>query len=176
MGLMPSHLLHRLQSRGEYECLCVTPAGLRTKGSSRSPGLCHLQRPSGPASASCPRTTVCPEALVPLCKFFMEVVAHVCAQQTSLQAVSCLTLAVWNQSFQESSFSSHLSEVSSVGFFKETLKFSIYLHMQKKETMLQNLERQRDGETKSRCQKLLPRWQLGFGAKSKIVGSSARSW
>lgn len=138
--------------------------------------LPHAQRAFRPGSASCPTTTVWPEAFVPLRKFFMEVVARVCAQQTSLQAVSCLGLAVWNQSFQESSFTPHLSEVSSVGFFKETLKFSIYLHMQKKETMLRNLERQRDGETKGRCQKLLPRWQLGLGAKSKIVGSSARSW
>lgn len=129
------------------------------------PGLCVLPQDHCLARGPCP-----------LCKFFMEVVARVCAQQTSLQAASCLGLAVWNQSFQKSSFSPHLSEVSSVGFFKETLKFSIYLHMQKKEPMLQNLERQRDRETKGRCQKLLPRWQLGLGAKSKIVGSSARSW
>lgn len=140
MGWRRSHLPHRLQSPGEYSCLYVTQSSPgRTEGSSRNLCLCLLcQRASDSGSESCtPGTSVCPKALEPCCQF-LRVVAHVSAQQTHLQAVllgigylqglfpGVHNFIIWW------SFSLHLSEVSSAGFCKETLKFSIYLNMQKK--------------------------------------------
>lgn len=58
-----------------------------------------------------------------------------------------------------------ISEVSSVGFFKEMLKFSVYLDM-RKEATFQNLERQR-GRASVCCRNCYHDGDEALGPKAK---------
>lgn len=148
MGLRPSHLLRHLQSRGEYECLCVTRAGLAghrappetlafatgTEGlqaQALSPAPQDQCLPRGPGafmyisesscSCLCATSKSTSSALLEIGSLAQNFPGSPAKLSLFPGAYNCI---LWH------SFSPHLSEVSSAGFFKETQKFSTYLNMQ----------------------------------------------
>lgn len=141
MGWRPSHLLHHLQSQGEYKCLCVTwGSPSRTQGSSGN--LSHLhQRPAAQAPGPALGTSAC-AVLLPFSKLLRAVALFLwpgskatskCpawywlfGMNFSKKPCQAVALPCAHNFILWCSFSPCLSEISSVGFFKETLKFSIY--------------------------------------------------
>lgn len=149
MELRPSHHLRHLQSHGEYQCLCVTRAGLTghkallgtlafatgTEGlqaQALSPAPQDQCLPRGPgvfmdiseSCCSCLCATSKPTSSALLGTGSLAQNFPRSPAKLSLFPGACNCI-LWH------SFSPHFSEVSSVGFFKETRKFSTYLNMQK---------------------------------------------